>query len=115
MPTKDGATPRTEQLTEHLPRDGKDKPISIGDRVWYYGCGQNLNPSVHGYNPMALVCEMPVSAVGADFIFAGESLIPIPSKHVYTDIRDAFAVMRGALTKDRFDPNNKHKPFDRRA
>lgn len=115
MTAKDGATPpRPNQLTEHLPKDRKGNPISIGDRVWYYGAGSTLNPSIHGYQPMVLVCEMPVTAVGTDFIFAGDSLVPIPSEHVYTDLTDAFRVLHAAL-KGRFDPKNRRKSLDTKA
>jgi len=108
-------TDRATQLTEHLPHDAKGNPISIGDRVWYYGCGDRLNPTIHGYATMALVCEMPVAAVGPDFIFAGDSLVPIPSEQVYTKLEDAFRVIRSAMSSDRFPVKKPTRRLDKKA
>ena len=106
---------RNAQLTEHLPKDAKGNPISIGDRVWYYGAGSRLNPSIHGYDPMVFVCDMPVTAIGADFIMAGDSLTPIPSEQVYRSLSDVFRVMNAALGNDRFPVKTTKKRMDVKA
>jgi hypothetical protein len=94
---------RQAELLEHLPRDAKGNPISIGDRVWLYSGGE-ANPFVFGYRPLVTVCEIPVGGIGPACVFAHGSVHPIPSASVYKDPRDAFAVARAAVAGDRFKP-----------
>ncbi len=99
---------RLKELLEHLPRDAKGNPISIGDRVWLYQGGE-ANPHFFGYKPLVAVCEIPVAAVGPECVFAHGSVQRIPSASVYKDPTVAFAVAISAVSGDRFKPARENR------
>lgn len=89
----------TDHLTARLPRDGKGKPITIGDRVIYVQFGVSMNGKFpDGYTPLVACCDVLVGGVTETTILPHGALSkPLLSRDCYLDIGDAFRVMKAQM------------------